>query len=127
MAKRDSERNRGGGRGDGKVAAAERVVMAAETLVASQISAAATTISSCLEHTSLLAVGWKVYFRLILFNIMLNLVNVICLSVYFLRIDNEKSHLWVVHETKDTIRKILFMRVLPYLYRLSVERIVVSK
>ncbi len=61
----------------------------------------------------MLAVGWKVYARLILFNIMLNLVNVICLLVY-LRIDNEKSHLWVVHETKDTIRKILFMRVLPY-------------
>ncbi len=43
------------------------------------------------------------------------------MSVY-LRINNEKRHLWVVHETKDTIQKILFMRVLPYICRPVIGR-----
>ena len=49
MAKRDSKRNRGGGCGDGS--GAEWVVMAAETLVASQFSAATTTISAATAWT----------------------------------------------------------------------------
>jgi hypothetical protein len=85
MAKHDSKRNHGGGCGDGSSGGKGGDGM--ETLVASQISAAATTISAAtawtlVNVTSLLAIGWKVYFRLILFNIMLNLVNDICKLVY---------------------------------------------
>ena len=68
-------------------AVVERVVTASETLVASQISTTGTTISAAtawtlVNVTPVLAVGWKVYSRLIVFNIMLNLVNDICKLVY---------------------------------------------
>ena len=55
-------------------AAAERVVMAAETLLVSQISAAATTIFTATAWTPWLTY-WKVYIRLILSHIILNLVR----------------------------------------------------
>ena len=49
VAKRDSKRNRSDGCGNGS--ATERVVTLVETLVASQISAAATTISAATAWT----------------------------------------------------------------------------
>jgi hypothetical protein len=78
MAKRDSKRNRGGGRGNGSVGG--------KGGDGSGNFGGKPNFCRCHHHfrrhrmdagyhTSLLAIGWKVYFRLILFNIMLNLVN----------------------------------------------------
>ena len=66
--------------------------------------------------------GWKVYIRLISFNIILNLVNDTGILVY-LRMGKWKCHFQGCHKTKDTIGTKLFDSVCPYIYNwLSVER-----